>query len=78
MHTSARAQVPFQGLNPVQIGVAVREQKCRPQPPDDCPPGAVALLHACWSDQPEQRWAFTKVLGKFQALVALSEEEANY
>ena len=68
-------EVPFQGLNPVQIGVAVREQKMRPPLPEDCDPGLFVLLNACWQDQPEQRWSFAKILGKIQALVALSEEE---
>jgi len=67
-------EVPFQGLNPVQIGVAVREQKLRPPLPDDCDPGFAELLHACWHDLPEQRPSFVKVLGKMQALVALSSE----
>ena len=67
--------VPFSGLNPVQIGVAVREQKLRPPLPEDCDAGLAEVMHACWHDQPEQRYSFTKVLGRMQALVALSTDE---
>jgi serine/threonine protein kinase len=65
--------VPFHGLNPVQIGVAVREEKMRPPLPADCPPGVGELLEACWHDQPECRYQFTKILGRAQALVAMAE-----
>jgi len=64
--------VPFHGLNPVQIGVAVREQKLRPPLPDDCPPGFGELLAGCWHDEPAQRFTFDKVLGRMNALVAMS------
>ena len=67
-------QVPFQGMNPVQIGLAVREQKLRPPLPEDCSPGLASLLRACWHDEPEKRPSFVKVLGKVQALVVLSTE----
>ena len=70
-------EVPFKGLNPVQIGVAVREQKHRPPLPDDCPPGFADLLEASWHDRPEARWTFERVLGKLQALVAISQTDAD-
>ena len=54
----------------------VREQKMRPPLPDDeSLAGFGELLAACWHDQPDRRWPFEKVLGKMQALVALSETE---
>jgi len=71
-------EVPFAGMNPVQIGVAVREQKLRPPLPDDCDPGFAELLHACWHDAPEKRPSFVRVLGKIQALVALSSEADGF
>ena len=64
--------IPFTGLNPVQIGVAVREQKLRPPLPDDCLPGFGELLEGCWHDEPEQRFTFDKVLGRMNALVAMN------
>ena len=64
--------VPFHGLNPVQIGVAVREQKLRPPLPEDGPPGLGDLLSACWHDDPTLRFSFDKILGRVQALVAMS------
>ena len=64
--------VPFHGLNPVQIGVAVREQKLRPEIPEDAPMGFGDLLEGCWSDAPESRFTFDKVLGRISALVAMN------
>jgi len=69
--------VPFHGLNPVQIGLAVREQKLRPPLPADCPPGFGELLQACWHDEPEQRYPFTRVLGKMQGIVAVFSSGAD-
>jgi hypothetical protein len=68
--------IPFAGMNPVQIGVAVREQKLRPPLPDDCPPGFDQLLEGCWHDEPEQRFSFDKILGRMNALVAMSSTDA--
>ena len=70
-------EIPFKGLNPVQIGVAVREQKRRPPLPEHGPHGLDQLLQACWHDQPEQRPSFVKVLGKVQALVAIASTESG-
>lgn len=67
-------EVPFQGMSPVQIGNAVREQKLRPPLPAGCDRGFAELLQACWHDLLERRPSFVKVLGKVQALVALSSE----
>ena len=65
--------LPFTGMNPVQIGLAVREQKLRPPLPADCPAGFGALLEDCWHDEPEMRHAFAAVLGKLQAIETLGE-----
>ena len=65
--------LPFTGMNPVQIGLAVREQKLRPPLPDDCPAGFGTLLRDCWHDEPEQRHAFAVVLGRLQAIEMLRE-----
>ena len=66
--------VPFDGMSPVQVCVAVREQRLRPPLPDDCAPAAAALLGACWHEAAQRRPTFAKVLGRVQALVALSTE----
>ena len=67
-------RLPFEGKNPVQIGLAVREQKLRPPLPEDAPAGLADLLCACWHDEPEQRHTFSRVLGALQALAVLGEE----
>ena len=56
--------LPFTGMNPVQIGLAVREQKLRPEMPANCPEGFSALLADCWHDEPEQRswWSIASAL----------------
>lgn len=65
--------LPFAGLNPIQIGLAVREKGMRPQLPDDCPTGFGELLCACWQEDAARRHSFTKILGRLQALSALGE-----
>ena len=72
-HQVLTHSLPFTGMNPVQIGLAVREQKLRPPLPDDCPAGFGALLRDCWHDEPEQRHAFAVVLGRLQAIEMLRE-----
>ena len=67
--------VPFHGLNPTQIGFAVMKERLRPPPPEDGPPGFDQLLAACWHDDPAQRYSFEKILGRMQALVAMSATE---
>ena len=54
--------LPFRGLNPVQIGLAVREQQMRPPLPADAPASFGQLLCACWHDQPGERPTFAVVL----------------
>ena len=54
--------LPFVGMNPVQIALAVREQQLRPPLPSTCPPKFGALLAACWHQEPEHRPAFARVL----------------
>ena len=66
-------KLPFEGKNPVQIGLAVREQKLRPPIADDAPAGFAELLCACWHDEPEQRHTFSRILGALQALAVLAE-----
>ena len=46
-----------------------------PPLPDGCEPGLAALLTACWDEAPERRPSFVKVLGRVQALEALSAED---
>ena len=65
--------LPFTGMNPVQIGLAVREQKLRPELPPDCPQGFGALLRDCWHDEPERRHTFAAAMGKLQAIEAMGE-----
>ena len=67
--------VPFHGLNPTQIGFAVMKERLRPPPPEDGPPGFDQLLAACWHDDPAERYSFEKILGRMQALVAMSATE---
>lgn len=65
--------LPFTGMNPVQIGMAVGQQRLRPPLPDDCPAGFGTLLSDCWHHEPEQRHRFDVVLGKLQAMETLNE-----
>ena len=72
-HQVLTHSLPFTGMNPVQIGLAVREQKLRPELPADCPDGFGALLRDCWHDEPERRHTFAASMGRLQAIEAMGE-----
>ena len=68
-------EMPFKGLNPLQIGHAVGTEKVRPPAPPNAPDGLGDLLENCWHNEPKQRFTFPKILGRLNALVAMSSAE---
>jgi serine/threonine protein kinase len=65
-------RVPFKGMNPVQIGLAVREQKLRPNLPSTCPPAYARLMERCWHDEPDSRPSFDEIVELLADHVAMS------
>lgn len=65
--------MPFEGMNPMQMGFAVGSQGYRPPLPADAPPGLTDLISSCWQDEPQQRPTFSQVLHMLQALEVKSK-----
>ena len=49
-------------MNPVQIGLAVREQKLRPNVPSSCLPAHARLMERCWHDEADSRPSFVEIV----------------
>jgi serine/threonine protein kinase len=67
-------RVPFKGMNPVQIGLAVREQKLRPTVPPSCPHPYAQLMERCWDDDPDRRPPFVDIVSLLSESGALTSE----
>lgn len=64
-------RVPYKGMQPMQVGIAVYTRGVRPSIPRDTPPDYAALMAACWHANPAYRPTFDKII---QALLSMQEE----
>ena len=51
-------EIPWAGLNGMQIGMKLLAQNARPPVPDGAPDDLVQLMTRCWAREPERRPAF--------------------
>jgi Protein tyrosine and serine/threonine kinase len=51
-------KLPYFGMAPMQVGIAVLNQGLRPPIPEKCPPPLVRLMCACWDTNPDRRPSF--------------------
>eukprot|EP00742_Colponemidia_sp_Colp-10_P007229 GILJ01007769.1.p1 GENE.GILJ01007769.1~~GILJ01007769.1.p1 ORF type:complete len:1687 (-),score=295.75 GILJ01007769.1:212-5272(-) len=61
----ASRRVPYEGMDPVQIGVAVINEQLRPDIsyiPADCPVGLTSLIVDCWQQDPQDRPDFDSII----------------
>eukprot|EP00743_Colponemidia_sp_Colp-15_P008072 GILK01008747.1.p1 GENE.GILK01008747.1~~GILK01008747.1.p1 ORF type:complete len:1674 (+),score=303.81 GILK01008747.1:56-5077(+) len=61
----ASRRVPYEGMDPVQIGVAVINEQLRPDIsciPADCPAGLTSLIVDCWQQNPQDRPDFDSII----------------
>ena len=65
--------MPFAGMNPMIVGMAILTEKLRPPLPEHCPASFGEMLTACWHDDPEQRLTFTRIQGQLQAQAMLGD-----
>lgn len=54
-------KLPFFGMQPMQVGIAVSQQGLRPTMPPKCPAPLEKLMRACWDQNPNKRPSFAQV-----------------
>mmetsp|Transcript_43719 Transcript_43719/g.137291 ORF Transcript_43719/g.137291 Transcript_43719/m.137291 type:complete len:141 (-) Transcript_43719:57-479(-) len=59
---------PYDGMEGLNVAYAVADDGLRPDVPNICPEGYPELLAECWSDDPEERPEFGKILERLQEL----------
>lgn len=72
--------IPFSGMAPVQVGIAVLTKQLRPSIPDSCPPAYSQLIQECWHQDPSNRPSFREILerlGEMSRLVNSSTQNAH-
>lgn len=62
-------KIPFEGLQPMQVGMAVLTRGVRPEIPADCPKEYAALMRACWDSDATKRPSFGDVITKLQNMI---------
>lgn len=63
-------KLPYFGMQPMQVGIAVLQQGMRPPIPPKCPAPLAKLMRACWDSDPNRRPSFEQLV---QALEAMPE-----
>ena len=63
-------EVPFTGLNGVQVSIQVTTNGLRPQLPEDIDPDMGRLIQACWDKNPEARPSFTEIVAELKRIKA--------
>ncbi|CEO96152.1 Protein kinase domain-containing protein [Plasmodiophora brassicae] len=61
-------KVPFEGMNGVQVSVAVSTKGLRPDMPPDVPAGVARLIEDCWTTDPQARPTFTDIVRRLKLL----------
>lgn len=61
-------QIPYQGMNSVQVSIAVITQGMRPPIPSDTPPELSSLMQDCWNINPEKRPVFDDIIERLKAV----------
>ncbi len=62
-------QVPYSGMNAVQVSVAVMTKDVRPSIPEKCPPAYAQLIRACWDRDAAKRPAFPEIVERLQLFI---------
>ncbi|RZB66488.1 Serine/threonine-protein kinase HT1 [Glycine soja] len=60
--------VPFEGLSPIQVAVAVADRNSRPIIPSHCPHVLSDLIKQCWELKPEKRPEFCQIVRVLEQL----------
>lgn len=68
-------KVPYKGLEPMQVGIAVYTRGERPPIPRDCPAAFAALMQACWHAEPSCRPTFVQLVPVLKQMTAQATAE---
>lgn len=61
-------KLPYFGMQPMQVGMAVLNQGLRPTIPKECPPSLAKLMRSCWDSDPSRRPSFSELVPTLEAL----------
>ena len=53
--------IPWRGLNPVQVAMQILTKQARPAVPEGAPADLVALMQRCWAHEPDARPTFAAI-----------------
>jgi len=53
--------IPWRGLNPMQVGMQILAKQARPAVPEGAPADLVALMQRCWAHEPDARPTFAAI-----------------
>ena len=53
--------IPWRGLNPVQVAMQILTKQARPAVPEGAPADLVALMQRCWAHEPDARPCFAAI-----------------
>ena len=53
--------IPWRGLNPMQVGMQILAKQARPAVPEGAPADLVALMERCWAHEPDARPTFAAI-----------------
>ena len=56
-----RGDIPWRGLNPMQVGMQILAKQARPAVPEGAPADLVALMQRCWAHEPDARPTFAAI-----------------
>ena len=61
-------KIPFEGMNGVQVSVAVATRDLRPTIPPDTPQDVAKIMKECWSTDPNDRPVFSEIAQRLKAM----------
>jgi len=61
-------QLPYYGIQPMQVAMAVLSKQMRPPLPPNCPAPLAQLIQSCWHQDPNKRPSFPEIMKMIEQL----------